>query len=436
MSEDAVTLFEQRVQSAKEDVNQANVDLLEAYKKYVSSHESLYKETKKMWSKLAKTDPLSAGEQLADCLTVNQKPIEELYTEAVHKRDYKAGHYNTLVKRLKNMGSQPSTHTGNNDDLESLPPPDYDQLYPTECSDSGLENAWNDLCLSKKVRNQLNLLLANRFSKEAVDLAINIPVDFVIYGSPGNGKTTLAKLICETLPIEWIYKDAGQELALTRTTSVDTVIRAIFEEANAKAVQTHQYCAVVLDNMESIQASQQNRIMATLRAQLDSDNHRSGGKKVMFIGVTSYIEIFDSTFLTRDSIIEKVVYIDLPNHQERKEILRKALQKMHPKHLDQSPEALPGLCEKFAGLTLTYTRDNLVNGLLKTAESLALKDGMPLDSEHMIQASRIYRRTCLPKEERRKYDRNRDALARGTCDFKTTLTGHDLLAAGAASNGQ
>jgi transitional endoplasmic reticulum ATPase len=174
----------------------------------------------------------------------------------------------------------------------------------------------------------------------------------LFYGPPGCGKTLLAKAIANECQSNFI-SIKGPELLTMWCGESEANVREIFDKARQSAP-----CVLFFDELDSIARARGSsggdaggagdRVMNQMLTEMDGVGSK---KNVFIIGATNRPDIIDPA-LMRPGRLDQLVYIPLPDHASRVDILKSCLRKS-PLAKDISIDELAQATAKFSGADLT-----------------------------------------------------------------------------------
>lgn len=179
---------------------------------------------------------------------------------------------------------------------------------------------------------------------------VRMPKGMILYGSPGTGKTMIAKAIANEAGVPFYYA-SGSEFVELYVGQGARRIRSLFKEA-----QEHAPCVIFIDEIDAIGGVRGNRnstendqsINALLTC-LDGFNSSLG---IFVIAATNRIDILDPG-LIREGRFDQHVQVPLPSQMMRKQIIENCIGKLAIPHdkLDSLTMAKKTL--GFSGATLS-----------------------------------------------------------------------------------
>jgi len=179
---------------------------------------------------------------------------------------------------------------------------------------------WNDIGGLEKTKQEL---------KEAVEwpishaesfkrLGIRAPKGILLYGSPGTGKTLLAKAVAKESEANFIQVKGPSLLSMWVGKSEEGV-RKVFERARQVAP-----CVVFFDEIDALAGKRgtdvgnkvTERVLNQLLAEIDGLEDL---KDVTIIGATNRPDMIDPALL-RPGRFDRVILVDIPDEESRKKI--------------------------------------------------------------------------------------------------------------------
>ncbi len=215
----------------------------------------------------------------------------------------------------------------------------------------------------QKVREMIELPL--RHPEIFEKLGVEAPKGVLLYGTPGTGKTLLAKAVANESNAHFI-SISGPEIMSKFYGESEARVREIFKEAREKAPSI-----VFMDEIDSIAPKREEvtgeverRVVSQLLALMDGLEARG---KVIVIAATNRQNAIDPA-LRRPGRFDREIEIKVPNKKGRSEILQ-----IHTRHMPLTPEVD---IEKLAATTHGFVGADL-EGLCKEAAMKTLRRVLP-----------------------------------------------------------
>ena len=216
---------------------------------------------------------------------------------------------------------------------------------------------------------------ALRASREALETAIVRPISepdryaemgmafggVLLWGPPGCGKTLLAKAVANESQANFISVK-GPELLNKYVGESERAIRQVFLRARSSVP-----CVIFFDELDALVPARKDalsesatRVINTLLTELDGLDGRTG---IYVIGATNRPDMIDPAIL-RNGRLDVHLFIDVPDKEERIDILRTLARKYPLEAVDNDLAELARVCHSYSGADLT--------GLLRQAGRIAI----------------------------------------------------------------
>ncbi len=234
-------------------------------------------------------------------------------------------------------------------EIPSLPSVTYDDV-------GGLRDA------IQKIREMVELPL--RHPEIFERLGIDPPKGVLLYGSPGTGKTLLAKAVANESDANFFYI-GGPEIISKYVGESEERLRKLFKEAeeNAPSIVFIDEIDAISPKREEVIGEVEKRLVSQLLTLMDGLKARG---EVIIIGATNRPDSLDPA-IRRPGRFDREIEIGVPDKKDRKEILM-----IHTRNMPLDDVKL----EEIAGITHGYTGAD-VSFLTKEAALKALRRVLP-----------------------------------------------------------
>jgi len=215
----------------------------------------------------------------------------------------------------------------------------------------------------RKIREMVELPL--RHPELFEKLGIEPPKGVLLYGSPGTGKTLLAKAVANESDAHFISIN-GPELTSKFVGESEQKLRSLFEEAekNAPSIIFMDELDAIAPKREEVSGEVEKRMVSQLLTLLDGLKARG---QIIIIGATNRPNAIDPA-LRRPGRFDREIEIGIPDREDRKEILQ-----IHTRNMPLEKDVD---LEKIANITHGYTGADL-SSLTKEAAMRALRRILP-----------------------------------------------------------
>lgn len=220
----------------------------------------------------------------------------------------------------------------------------------------------------KKIREMVELPM--RHPELFEKLGIEAPKGVLIYGSPGTGKTLLAKAVASEADANFIHI-AGPELVSKFVGESEEKLRQIFKEAeeNAPTIIFMDEIDAIAAKREEVNGEVERRMVSQLLTLLDGMKSRG---KVIIIGATNRPNSIDQA-LRRPGRFDREIEIGVPDRDSRHEILQIHTRAMPIEEKDNEGGKL---IKELANITHGYTGAD-ISSLAKEAAMKSLRRILP-----------------------------------------------------------
>lgn len=189
---------------------------------------------------------------------------------------------------------------------------------------------------------------------------LRLPTGILLFGYPGCGKTYLASAISSTFPVQFI-SIKGPELLDKYIGKSEQGVRDLFSRA-----QMAKPCVLFFDEFDSVAPRRgqdstgvTDRVVNQILTQMDGAESLDG---VYIVAATTRPDMIDPALL-RPGRLDKLIFCDLPNEEERLEVLQKLANRFHIENA--------AMLKKLSTLTDGYTYADL-SSLLYDAHLIAV----------------------------------------------------------------
>ena len=271
--------------------------------------------------------------------------------------------------------------------------------------------------VKREVQTYIDIMKNAEQYREA---GIRMPKGIILEGSPGNGKTLLAKAIAHEMNVSFIQANAS-DIGGILVGKGSQDLRKLF--AHARKIQP---CIIFLDELDAIGSkrtdnsntanSDSNRIVTSLLTELDGFSDNEG---IFVIAATNRIDALDDA-LVRPGRFDRKITVKNPDYQTRYELI-----KMYTRDKKLSSDiSFDNLAWKFAGMCCADI-ENCINGAAIHAVSEGRFVLTPRDFEQTIVQQKI--KGYLLEEEEEIYQRELTAYHEAGHAIVTHMLTDDVI---------
>lgn len=226
----------------------------------------------------------------------------------------------------------------------------------------------------QKIREMVELPI--RYPELFERLGIEPPKGVLLYGSPGTGKTLLAKAVANESDAHFIYV-SGPELVSKFVGESEEKMRELFNQAKEKAPTI-----IFMDEIDAIAPKREEatneverRMVSQLLSLMDGISSRG---QVMVIGATNRPNAIDPA-LRRPGRFDREIEIGVPDRNSRKEILQIHTRNM-PLNKNVDMDALADMTHGYTGADLAaLAREAAMVSLRPIIPKITDKGSVPND---------------------------------------------------------
>jgi len=221
----------------------------------------------------------------------------------------------------------------------------------------------------KKIREMVEIPMKHPeiFQK----LGVTPPKGVLLHGSPGTGKTLLAKAVANETDSHFILLN-GPEIMSKFYGESEKKIRNIFDEAekNAPSIIFIDEIDAIAPKREETHGEVERRVVSQLLTMMDGLNARG---KVIIIGATNRVDSLDPA-LRRPGRFDREIEIGVPSKKGRLQVLKIHSRGM-PLHKNVDLDKIASLTHGFVGADLeSLTKEAAMNVLRKNLGQIKIDE--------------------------------------------------------------
>ncbi|KAL1746425.1 P-loop containing nucleoside triphosphate hydrolase protein [Schizophyllum fasciatum] len=212
---------------------------------------------------------------------------------------------------------------------------------------------WADVGALSRVRGELQMAVVQPIRRPEVFAAVGITraAGVLLWGPPGCGKTLLARAVANESCASFVSVK-GPELLNKYVGESERAVRQVFARARASAP-----CVVFFDELDALvprrddsMSESSARVVNTLLTELDGLDSRGG---VYVLGATNRPDMIDPA-MVRPGRLDKLLYVDLPDSDERAEIINTVTRKipLDPASRPAVADIVRQRCDGYSGADL------------------------------------------------------------------------------------
>ncbi len=245
--------------------------------------------------------------------------------------------------------------------------------------DAKQKTTFKDVAGAKEAKEELKEIVEFlRFPKKFHDLGAKIPRGVLLLGSPGTGKTLLARSVAGEAGVPFFHMSGSEFVEMFVGVGASRV-RSLFEKAKKSAP-----CIVFIDEIDAVGrrrgaglgGSHDEREQTLNQILVEMDGFEPT-QNIIVIAATNRPDVLDPALL-RPGRFDRRVMIDLPDLKDREEILKV--------HVRQKPLGPLVDLKKIAERTSGFSGADLANILNEAAILAARKNSKEIINEDLFEA--------------------------------------------------
>jgi len=221
----------------------------------------------------------------------------------------------------------------------------------------------------QKVREMVELPL--RHPEIFKRLGIDPPKGVLLHGSPGTGKTLLAKAVANESDANFYYI-GGPEIISKYVGESEEKLRKLFKEAedNAPSIIFLDEIDAIAPKREEVTGEVEKRLVSQLLTLMDGLKARG---EIIVIGATNRPGSLDPA-LRRPGRFDREIEIGVPDKTDRKEILNIHVRNM-PLEKDVNPTQIANITHGYTGADLSFlTKEAAIKALRRVLPSINIDE--------------------------------------------------------------